>query len=56
MGASPITYADIWFFCDLEGIRMQSWEINLIERFDIVALEEWSKQTKESSKDSSKKK
>lgn len=50
-GVNPITYQDMWFFFQLEGIEPQSWELELIKRFDIIFLEHVAKkQMKEQSK------
>jgi|APGre2960657373_1045057.scaffolds.fasta_scaffold04836_5 hypothetical protein len=55
-GINPITNQDMWFFFQLENIEPEPWEVNLIRRFDRVALEVNSKQqTQENNQNKSKK-
>ena len=46
-GINPITNQEMWFFFQLEGIEPESWELDLIRKFDRVALENQSKKPKE---------
>ena len=49
-GVNPITNQDMWFFFQLEGIEPESWELDLIRKFDQVALQSYSKQRSTSEK------
>lgn len=35
---NPITNQDMWFFFQLEGIEPESWELDLIRKFDSLVL------------------
>lgn len=47
-GANPITFTEMKSYFDLMQIEPDEWEINLIKRFDAVALEEYEKASKKS--------
>lgn len=53
-GVNPITNQDMWFFFQLEGIEPESWELDLIRRFDRVALECSSEQQEKENKKKTK--
>lgn len=44
-GINPITYTEIKCYFDLVEVRPDSWELELIRRFDSIALEAFGKQT-----------
>jgi len=45
-GLNPITNQDMWFFFQLEGIEPESWELDLIRRFDSVVMNLYAKKQK----------
>lgn len=45
-GSNPITYQDMWFYFQLEGIEPESWEIDLIKQFDNIYMQNMSEQQK----------
>lgn len=45
-GMNPITNQELWFFFQLERIEPESWELNLIRKFDAEVMEMSSKQQK----------
>lgn len=49
-GINPITNQDMWFFFQLEGIEPESWELDLIRRFDSVAMDLFAKKQKQETK------
>lgn len=49
-GVNPITNQDMWFFFQLEGIEPEPWELDLIRRFDRVALDVANKQKNKETK------
>lgn len=46
----PISMADLWFFFSLEGITPESWELELIEKFDRIAMISFAKEQEEDNK------
>lgn len=49
-GANPITYTEIKSYFDLIQFEPEEWEINLIRRFDNVALDAYEKAAEKNSK------
>lgn len=45
-GVNPISYQDMWFYFQIEGVEPESWEIELIKRFDNIYMEYISEQQK----------
>jgi len=44
-GVNPITYTEMKCYFDLVEIRPEAWELELIKRFDVVALNAFAKQS-----------
>ena len=55
-GVNPIPYSEILSLFQLLRYEPQSWELEMIELFDEVAMEEYSKEMKKEQKKSSKSK
>lgn len=41
-GVNPISYQELWCFFQLEKIEPEPWEIDLIKKFDSIALESFA--------------
>lgn len=57
-GVNPIGYTDILALFQLLQYQPLPWEVDMIERFDVIAMEEYDKQIKknQAAKESPKKK
>lgn len=53
-GVGPITFSEIQAFFNLIQYQPQSWEVEIIEIFDNIALSEFDKQREKEMKDVSK--
>lgn len=42
-GANPITFTEMKNYFDLIQVEPEEWEVNLIRRFDMVALDHYEK-------------
>lgn len=45
-GINPISNQDMWFFFQLEKIEPESWELDLIRKFDSVAMQKYAERQK----------
>ncbi len=52
---NPITYQEILAFCILEDLHLSSSEIEMINKFDNIVLQQYAKEAKKRSKDKSPK-
>jgi len=54
-GASPITYCEIQAYFSLLELQVEPWEVDLIKRFDRIALEVTAEQQEKTEKKNKKK-
>lgn len=45
-GLNPISYQDMWFFFQIEGVEPESWEVDLIKQFDNIYMTQIHEQQK----------
>lgn len=49
-GPAPISYRDLQAFQEVEGVRLEPWEVRAIRRADVAYLEQRAKDTKAKAK------